>query len=48
MQYTFAVLSGLAGSHLLQSRGARVRAMGLDLLKDTLVRELPRSNDAPG
>jgi len=48
MQYTFAVLSGLAGSHLLQKRGARVRAVGLELLKDTLVRELPRSVDPPG
>jgi hypothetical protein len=47
MQYTFAVLSGLAGNHLLQNRGARVRATGLELLKDTLVRELPGSDDAP-
>jgi len=48
MQYTFAVLSGLAGNHLLQNRGARVRAVGLELLKDTLVRELPRSKEPRG
>lgn len=40
MQYTFAVLSGLAGSHLLQTRGGRVRATGLDFLKETLIRGL--------
>jgi AcrR family transcriptional regulator len=40
MQYTFAVLSGLAGSRRLQTRGGRVRATGLHLLKQTLIREL--------
>jgi AcrR family transcriptional regulator len=40
MQYTFAVLSGLAGSQMLQTRGSRVRAVGLRLLKQTLIREL--------
>jgi len=47
MQYTFAVLSGLAGSHLLQKRGARVRVVGLELLKDTLARELSRWSVPP-
>jgi len=40
MQYTFAVLAGLAGSHMLQMRGGRVRATGLRLLKETLCRGL--------
>ena len=40
MQYSFAVLAGLAASRMLERRGSRVRATGLDYLKDTLVRGL--------
>jgi len=40
MQYTFAVLSGLAGNRMLQARGESIRASGLEFLKDTLRRGL--------
>jgi len=40
MQYTFAVLSGLAANHMLQNRGGSIRAVGLGLLKETLCRGL--------
>lgn len=38
--YTIAVLSGLASTLLLEGAGASVRTAELDLLRDTLVREL--------
>jgi AcrR family transcriptional regulator len=38
--YTISVLSGLASTLLLEGAGARVREAELDLLCDTLVREL--------
>jgi AcrR family transcriptional regulator len=38
--YTISVLSGLASTLMLEGRGARVRAAELELLRDTLVREL--------
>jgi AcrR family transcriptional regulator len=46
MHYTIAVLSGLAATQMLEGEGARVRATELGFLKDTLVRELART-DAP-
>jgi len=44
MQYTFAVLSGLAGSSMLEMRGRPMRAVGLDFLKDSLIRTLAKHN----
>jgi AcrR family transcriptional regulator len=41
--YTISVLSGLASTLMLEGRGARVRGAELDLLRDTLVRELRAS-----
>ena len=41
--YTIAVLSGLASMKMLEGPTARIRQAELDLLKDTLVRELSRS-----
>jgi hypothetical protein len=41
--YTIAVLTGLAAMLALEGAGARIRAEELDLLRDTLVRELGRS-----
>jgi AcrR family transcriptional regulator len=38
--YTIAVLSGLAGTLMLEGAGATLHAAELDLLKETLVREL--------
>ncbi len=43
--YTVAVLSGLASMKMLEGPTARIRQAELDLLKDTLVRELFRTGN---
>jgi hypothetical protein len=40
--YTISVLSGLASTLLLEGGDAKLREAELDLLRDTLVRELRR------
>ena len=44
--YTISVLSGLASMKMLEGPTARIRQAELDLLKDTLRRELARGEDA--
>ncbi len=46
MHYTISVLSGLAATQILEGPGARVRAAELGFLKDTLLRELARGDEA--